>query len=275
MVLGGGNSGLEEGIFLAQFTDKVTVVEYKDKLAGSQVLQDKVEADPKMEVLLERKVAGFVPKDDGSGKVGTVILENVATGEREEHHPDGVFVFIGLDPNTDFLKGIVDLDAARVRRDRPDADDLAAGCVRGGRRARRLDQAARERGGRGRRGRDPDPRLPRAPAQRGRSPGRLAPGDEMDPKEIFELIIKADEKLKYSNEANMDAAQAAGDRPAHAGARRGQETPGTTRLVQQAETRLADLGGYAVAQPRKASSSVSRCAGESCSSESRPVIAIV
>ena len=111
MVLGGGNSGLEEGIFLAQFTDKVTVVEYKDTLAGSQVLQDKVEADPKMEVLLERKVIGFVPKDDGSGKVGTVILENVATGEREEHHPDGVFVFIGLDPNTDFLKGIVDLDA--------------------------------------------------------------------------------------------------------------------------------------------------------------------
>jgi thioredoxin reductase (NADPH) len=110
MVLGGGNSGLEEGQFLAQFTEKVTVVEYKDKLAGSQVLQDKVAADPRMEVLLERKVVGFEPKDDGSGKVGTVILEHTTTGEREEHHPDGVFVFIGLDPNTDFLKGIVELD---------------------------------------------------------------------------------------------------------------------------------------------------------------------
>ena len=53
LVLGGGNSGLEEGLFLAQFTDKVTVVEYKDRLAGSQVLQDKVAADPKMNVLLE------------------------------------------------------------------------------------------------------------------------------------------------------------------------------------------------------------------------------
>ncbi len=110
MVLGGGNSGLEEGLFLAQFTDKVSVVEYKDKLAGSQVLQDKVAADPRMEVLLERKVVGFKPKDDGSGKVGTVTLENSKTGETEEHHPDGVFVFIGLDPNTEFLKGIVDLD---------------------------------------------------------------------------------------------------------------------------------------------------------------------
>ena len=110
LVLGGGNSGLEEGLFLAQFTDKVTVVEYKDRLAGSQVLQDKVAADPKMDVLLNRKVTSFSPKDDGSGKIGTVVLENVATGETEEHHPAGVFVFVGLDPNTGFLQGTVDLD---------------------------------------------------------------------------------------------------------------------------------------------------------------------
>ncbi|MFI5054785.1 MAG: FAD-dependent oxidoreductase [Actinomycetota bacterium] len=110
LVLGGGNSGLEEGLFLAQFTDKVTVVEYKDRLAGSQVLQDKVVADPKMNVLLNRKVTSFSPKDDGSGKIGTVVLENVQTGETEEHHPAGVFVFVGLDPNTGFLKGTIDLD---------------------------------------------------------------------------------------------------------------------------------------------------------------------
>ena len=110
LVLGGGNSGLEEGLFLRQFTDKVTVVEYKDRLAGSQVLQDKVADDPKMDVLLERKVTAFRPKDDGSGKIGTVVLENVATGEVEEHHPAAVFVFVGLDPNTGFLQGTVDLD---------------------------------------------------------------------------------------------------------------------------------------------------------------------
>jgi thioredoxin reductase (NADPH) len=110
LILGGGNSGLEEGVFLTQFADRVTVVEHKDRLAGSQVLQDKVANDPKMEVLLERQVLAFKPKDDGSGKIGTVVLENLATGETEEHHPDGVFVFIGLDPNTGFLKGTVDLD---------------------------------------------------------------------------------------------------------------------------------------------------------------------
>jgi thioredoxin reductase (NADPH) len=110
MVLGGGNSGLEEGLFLTQFARKVTVVEYNDALAGSQVLQDKVLADPKMEVLLRRKVIRFAPKDDASGKVGTVTLEDLENGATEDHHPAGVFVFIGLDPNTGFLKGVVDLD---------------------------------------------------------------------------------------------------------------------------------------------------------------------
>jgi thioredoxin reductase (NADPH) len=137
MVLGGGNSGLEEGLFLRGFTERVTVVEYNDRLAGSQVLQDKVALEPQMEVLLGRKVVAFRPKDDGSGKVGTVVLEDVATGEREEHHPDGVFVFIGLDPNTGFLRGVVDLDERGfVVTDAAHATSMpgvfAAGDVRGG-----------------------------------------------------------------------------------------------------------------------------------------------
>ncbi len=110
MVIGGGNSGLEEGLFLTQFTDKVTVVEYGDTLRGSKILQDKVERHPKMEILLNHGVKSFAKKDDGSGKLGTVVIEDRATGELEEHHPAGVFVFIGLDPNTGFLKGRVELD---------------------------------------------------------------------------------------------------------------------------------------------------------------------
>jgi thioredoxin reductase (NADPH) len=110
MVLGGGNSGLEEGLFLAGFTDKVTVVEQADRLAGSKLLQDKVTNHPRMEVLLTRSVQEFRPKDDGSGKLGAVVIEDLETGEAEEHHPAAVFVFIGLDPNAGFLKGVVDLD---------------------------------------------------------------------------------------------------------------------------------------------------------------------
>jgi thioredoxin reductase (NADPH) len=110
MVIGGGNSGLEEGLFLTQFTDKVTVLEYGEELRGSKILQDKVLRHPQMDVQLHRSVKEFRKKDDGSGKLGTVLVENRETGEIEEHHPAGVFVFVGLDPNTGFVKGQIDID---------------------------------------------------------------------------------------------------------------------------------------------------------------------
>ena len=108
MVIGGGNSGLEEGLFLTQFTDKVTVVEHGDALRGSRILQDKVERHPKMDVELSHGVREFRAKENG--KLGAVIVEDLKSGELEEHHPAGAFVFIGLDPNTAFLSGAVDLD---------------------------------------------------------------------------------------------------------------------------------------------------------------------
>jgi thioredoxin reductase (NADPH) len=110
LVLGGGNSGLEEGLFLTQFVDKVTIVERGDRLRASKLLQDKVMMHKQMEVLLNHQVVEFRPKDDGSGKLGSVILKDATTGETTELHPAGCFVFIGLDPNTGFIKGQVDLD---------------------------------------------------------------------------------------------------------------------------------------------------------------------
>jgi thioredoxin reductase (NADPH) len=138
MVIGGGNSGLEEGLFLTQFTDKVTVVEYGDQLRGSKILQDKVMNHPKMDVRLNHAVRSFAKKGDGSGKLGTVVIEDRTTGELEEHHPAGAFVFIGLDPNTEFLKGAVDLDERGFVRTDPATlmssvpGVFAAGDVRGG-----------------------------------------------------------------------------------------------------------------------------------------------
>jgi thioredoxin reductase (NADPH) len=137
MVIGGGNSGLEEGLFLTQFTDKVTVVERGDTLRGSKLLQDKVMNHARMEVLLEHGVTAFRAKDDGSGKLGTVELEDLNGAGRVELHPAGVFVFIGLDPNTDFLKGGVSLDERDFVVTDPtfmtDVEGVfAAGDVRGG-----------------------------------------------------------------------------------------------------------------------------------------------
>jgi thioredoxin reductase (NADPH) len=109
MVIGGGNSGLEEGIFLTQFADRVTIVERGDRLRGSRVLQAKVMDHPRMKVELQHGVKEF-RKEDGSGKLASVVIEDLVSGALEEQHPAGVFVFIGLDPNTGFVKGSVDLD---------------------------------------------------------------------------------------------------------------------------------------------------------------------
>jgi thioredoxin reductase (NADPH) len=108
VVIGGGNSGLEEGLFLTQFADHVTVIEYSDKLAGSRLLQDKVIAHPKMSVITNSKVTSFVSGE--TGKLQYVELESTVDGERTKHEASGAFVFIGLDPNTEFLGGVLDLD---------------------------------------------------------------------------------------------------------------------------------------------------------------------
>ncbi|HUY15953.1 MAG TPA: FAD-dependent oxidoreductase, partial [Acidimicrobiales bacterium] len=108
VVIGGGNSGLEEGLFLTQFADHVTVVEDSEKLAGSRLLQDKVLAHPKMTVVTNTKVVSF--QSNAAGQLDSVELEDRVTHERRRHEASGAFVFIGLDPNTAFLDGALDLD---------------------------------------------------------------------------------------------------------------------------------------------------------------------
>jgi thioredoxin reductase (NADPH) len=107
MVIGGGNSGLEEGLFLTQFVDKVTVLERSSTLKGSKLLQEKVFEHPKMEVQRETEVKAFTAKENG--KLGTVLVDG-PKGE-QELRPAGAFVFIGLDPNAGFLDGQVERDA--------------------------------------------------------------------------------------------------------------------------------------------------------------------
>jgi thioredoxin reductase (NADPH) len=108
LVIGGGNSGLEEGLFLTQFAEHVTVAEYSEKLAGSRLLQDKVLAHPKMTVVTNTKVVSFTA--GASGKLEHVEFEDRVSGERRDHEASGAFVFIGLDPNSAFLNGALELD---------------------------------------------------------------------------------------------------------------------------------------------------------------------
>ena len=106
VVVGGGNSGIEEGLFLTKFANRVTVLERNDRLGASQILREKAASHPQMEVRLNTTVQEF----KGNGKLSSVVIKDSITEETEELTPAAVFVFIGLDPNTDFLRGVVDLD---------------------------------------------------------------------------------------------------------------------------------------------------------------------
>ena len=162
-MLGGGNSGLEEGLFLPQFVDKVTIVQRGDRLAANKLLQDKVHGPRQMEVLLNREVVEFRAKEDGAASSARSCSKDRERVRPRSCIPPACFVFIGLDPNTGFVKGSVDLDERGLIVDRHGSHDEHAGRVRGRGRALGLDQAARLGGRRGRGGRDRDPAVPRGP----------------------------------------------------------------------------------------------------------------
>ena len=105
LVVGGGNSGVEEGLFLTKFATKVTILEVGERLRASQILQEKAASHPQIEVRLNTIVVEF----KGDGKLSSAVIKNTASGETEEITPGAVFVFIGLLPNTASVKGPVDL----------------------------------------------------------------------------------------------------------------------------------------------------------------------
>jgi thioredoxin reductase (NADPH) len=108
VVIGGGNSGLEEGLFLAQFAEHVTIIQRAASLSGSLLLRDKVNAHPKMTVLTNTEVVSF--QSDLVGKFASMELRDLVSGVTRSHAATGAFVYIGLDPNTAFLKELIELD---------------------------------------------------------------------------------------------------------------------------------------------------------------------
>ena len=106
LVIGGGNSGFEEGLFLTKFADQVDIVEFKPEVKASQILQESVERNEKMTVTTNHAVKEF----KGENRLESVVVENRETGELMEWEYDGVFVFIGLTPNTSLVKDLVDVN---------------------------------------------------------------------------------------------------------------------------------------------------------------------
>ena len=106
LVVGGGNSAGEESIFLTKFASKVTIVTRDPELTASRVVQEKVAENDKIEVQTGTTPAEF----KGDSRLRSVVLHDVDSGEDREVSPDGVFVFIGLSPNSELVKDVVKLD---------------------------------------------------------------------------------------------------------------------------------------------------------------------
>jgi len=108
IVVGGGDSALTEALYLTKFAREVTIVHRRDALRGTKVYQERVFADPKIKLLWN----SVVQEIRGDSVVQSVLVKNVKTGEIGELKTEGVFLFVGLSPKTQFLKGLVKLDEA-------------------------------------------------------------------------------------------------------------------------------------------------------------------
>ncbi|HDD61713.1 MAG TPA: thioredoxin-disulfide reductase [Chloroflexi bacterium] len=106
IVVGGGDSALKEGIFLTRFAKSVTIVHRRDELRAGSYLANKAKNNPKIDFIWDTNVTEII----GEGTVNAVRLKNKKTGEEVVHDTDGIFIFIGHDPNTEMFKDRLDID---------------------------------------------------------------------------------------------------------------------------------------------------------------------
>jgi thioredoxin reductase (NADPH) len=107
-VVGGGDSAMEEAMFLTRFASHVTVVHRRDTLRASKIMQDKAFANEKISFEWNSDVEDI--RDTGKGEVTSMVIRDNKTGTRKEISVDGVFVAIGHTPNTALFKGQLDMD---------------------------------------------------------------------------------------------------------------------------------------------------------------------
>jgi thioredoxin reductase (NADPH) len=108
IVVGGGDSALEEGIFLTRYARSVTIVHRRDELRAGPILQQRARSNPKIKFIWDTAVAEIIGKE----AVQAVRLQNLKTGEECIENIDGVFIFIGHTPNSQLFQGQLDMDEA-------------------------------------------------------------------------------------------------------------------------------------------------------------------
>ncbi len=105
-VVGGGDSAVEEALFLTKYASRVVIIHRRDELRAVKALQEKAFTNEKIEFLWD----SIVEEIKGDQKVENVKVKNVKTGAVADHDFDGVFIFVGTEPNTEFLQGVIELN---------------------------------------------------------------------------------------------------------------------------------------------------------------------
>lgn len=106
VVVGGGNAAVEEALYLTRFASRVTIVHRRDELRADKILQDRALGSKKIDFVLNSELKEI----QGTKMVERVTIQNNKTDERQTLEVDGVFVYVGNSPNTDFARGVLHLD---------------------------------------------------------------------------------------------------------------------------------------------------------------------
>ncbi len=106
VVVGGGDSALTEALFLTKFANEITIIHRRDALRATKIYQERAFANPKINFLWN----SVVEEIRGNQNVESILVKNVASNEVMEVPTEGLFMFIGIEPKTAFLKGVVELD---------------------------------------------------------------------------------------------------------------------------------------------------------------------
>ena len=106
VVIGGGSSGVQESLYLTRFVNSITLFEYMGQLNAEKILQERARKEPKIKIFTNHQVLAI----NGEQTVQSVLVKNRANGEERLIAASGVFIWVGVQPNTDFLVGKVDMD---------------------------------------------------------------------------------------------------------------------------------------------------------------------
>ena len=127
-VIGGGDSALQEAIYLARFASKVRIIHRRDELRGAKILQDEIRKHPKIELHLNKRILAI----EGDDQVTGVAVEDKATGKRETIGADGVFIYVGYSPNIGCLGDEFDKTPEGFLVTKPNLETSVAGIFAAG-----------------------------------------------------------------------------------------------------------------------------------------------